>query len=121
MVRAKLEHESEPSLEPYTDDRYHEVHIKLAIPVAAFDAAREWLDQHGAVHGFVASRNPNERTPEEVLQFVNLRIGSGGRAAADARVDGLVEVLRRNGFAVREVKRETTIFDTHRAHDRWWA
>ncbi len=121
VLRAKLEHESQPSLEPYAPGRYHEVHIKLSIPAAEFDSRREWLRTEGPNHGFVASSNPRERTDTHVLQFVNLRIYEGTLADADVRVESLLTTLADAGFAVIEVKRETTVFDTHHALDRWWA
>ncbi|MCB9677136.1 MAG: hypothetical protein H6737_18610 [Alphaproteobacteria bacterium] len=121
VLRAKLEHESEPSLEPYGPGRYHEVHIKLAIPADGYDTERAWLVENGRPHGFVASSNPRERTGDTVVQFVNLRIYEGDRSAADARVDEVLAVLGARGLDVVEVKRETTVFDTHHALDRWWA
>ncbi|MEZ4320654.1 MAG: hypothetical protein R3F61_24440 [Myxococcota bacterium] len=121
VLRAKLEHETEPSLEPYGPGRYHEVHVKLAIPPDGYEAARAWLVENGRAHGFVASSNPRERTDEAVLQFVNLRIYEGDRAAADVRVAEILALLGDQGFDIVEVKRETTIFDTHHALDRWWA
>ncbi|MEZ6090146.1 MAG: hypothetical protein R3C05_19390 [Pirellulaceae bacterium] len=40
VVRAKLEHESSPSLKAFTPERYHEVHIKLKLPARTFTAVQ---------------------------------------------------------------------------------
>jgi len=121
VVRAKLEHESEPSIATFDAAHYHEVHIKLAIPAARFEEERSWLQQIGPAHGFVPSSNPRERTSQTVMQFVNLRIYEGDRSSADTQVADLLAVLRDRGLYIAEVKQETTVFDTHRDLDRWWA
>jgi hypothetical protein len=120
VVRAKLEHESLPSLQPYTAEHYHEVHVKLEIPAAGYDEAAAGLRELGQVHGFVPSRNPRERGAEWVMQFVNLRLYEGGQEDADRRVIDLLRALRAAGHEVVEVKRETVVFDTHQQLDRWW-
>ena len=119
VIRAKLEHESTPSVETYSREQYHEVHIKLRIPTPEFDAARIRLGELGSELGFVPSRNPLERRPEFTTQFVNLRIYEGDLSSADGRVAAIVQRVG-DEFEVIEVKRETTLFDTHQALDQWW-
>ncbi len=121
VMRAKLEHETRPTVTTFSRAQYHEVHIKLAIPAESFPDRRERLAELGKVEGFVASSNPRERTDGRVMQFVNLRIYEGDQTAADARVRDLVNLLETEGFVVRETKQETVIFDTNLALDEWWA
>ena len=121
VVRAKLEHETRPTVASFSRAQYHEVHIKLAIPAESFPRRRQQLAELGKVKGFVASNNPRERTDGQVMQFVNLRIYEGDQAGADARVRELVTCLEAEGFVVRETKQETVIFDTHLELDEWWA
>ncbi len=121
VVRAKLEHETRPTLTAFSRAQYHEVHIKLAIPAESFSRRRRQLAELGKAKGFVASNNPRERTGDLVMQFVNLRIYEGDQTAADARVQDLVTGLETEAFVVRETKQETVIFDTNLALDEWWA
>ena len=121
VVRAKLEHETRPTVTTFSRAQYHEVHIKLAIPAESFEQRRRRLAQLGEQEGFVASSNPRERTDGRVMQFVNLRIYEGEQTAADVRVQALAALLRAEGFVVRETKQETVIFDTHLELDAWWA
>ncbi len=121
VVRAKLEHETRPTVTTFSRAQYHEVHIKLAIPAESFSRRRRQLAELGKVKGFVASSNPRERTGDRVMQFVNLRIYEGDQTLADARVRDLVTCLEKEGFVVREAKQETVIFDTHHELDEWWA
>jgi hypothetical protein len=119
VARVKVEHESEPSLPRFDAERYHEVHIKLAIEPARFDEVYTWLTRGD--HGWVASRNPRERRPDRVLQFVTLRCYDGDRADADARVARASATLRDAGLEIVEIKRETAVLDTDLARDAWWA
>lgn len=119
VARVKVEHESEPSLSRFDAERYHEVHIKLAVEAARFDAVYPWLTRGD--HGWVASRNPRERRPDRVLQFVTLRCYDGDRADADARVARAAATLRDAGLEIVEIKRETAVLDTDLARDAWWA
>ena len=121
VVRAKLEHETRPTVTRFSRAQYHEVHIKLAIPADRFEARRRELATMAQTLGFVASSNPRERKSGLVMQFVNLRIYDGDQAAADRRVRELVEHLEAADFTVRETKQETVIFDTHLELDAWWA
>ncbi len=121
VVRAKLEHETRPTVTTFSRAQYHEVHIKLAIPAESFSRGRRQLAELGKVKGFVASSNPRERTDSLVMQFVNLRIYEGDQTAADAQVRDLVTCLEAAGFVVSETKQATVIFDTNLALDQWWA
>jgi hypothetical protein len=120
VVRAKLEHESLPSLPQYDRQRYHEVHVKLKVAADQYDATVARLRELGKAHGFVPSRNPRERSADWVTQFVNLRLYEGRQESADRTVAGLLAALREAGLEVVEVKRETTVFDTHQQLDQWW-
>ncbi|MEN0067525.1 MAG: hypothetical protein AAGA48_35665 [Myxococcota bacterium] len=120
-IRVKIEHESLPSLEFFDAERYHEVHIKLSIDAEAFDETYAWLEQAGRDVGWRPSRNPYERRNDQVVQFVTLRAYKGDRAAVDARVLHAVTLLEVQGLVPVEIKRETTVLDTRRAHDAWWA
>ena len=120
MVRAKLEHESLPSLPEFTERQYHEVHVKLKIPAESYDSTFEQLKQLGGQHGFVPSRNPLDRQSDSVTQFVNMRLYSGNQAEADETVARTLQVLQGASLQVVEVKRETVVLDTHRQLDQWW-
>ncbi len=119
VLRVKLEHEGGSADAEYDAARYHEVHVKLAIPAASFDAVRPRLD--GLFPGAVPSRNPAERTAEVVHQFVNLRCREGGRADADRTVAALLAAIAPLGVHVAETRREDVVFDTATGLDRWWA
>ncbi|MEM7233229.1 MAG: hypothetical protein AAF517_13720 [Planctomycetota bacterium] len=121
VVRAKLEHESQPSLSQFSESQYHEVHIKLAIPGAELAKSTEALRVLGAKSGFVASRNPREVRGEVAMQFVNLRIYSGTEDEASRRIEEIQAELVSHEFQVEEIKRETVVFDTRQSLDAWWA
>ncbi len=105
----------------FDDERYHEVHIKLSLPDGRYDELYAWLVDAAPAVGWVPSRNPFERRAGEVVQLVTLRCYEGDRAAADRRVDEALASLAARGVDVVEVKRETTVLDTHPRHDRWWS
>lgn len=119
VIRAKLEHESLPSLPAFDREHYHEIHVKLSIPAAEFDRVREDLLALGKQHDFVPSRNPRDRREGLVTQFVNKRLYSGEQADADLAVSRMLAALEPMA-TVLEVKRETVVFDTMQQHDRWW-
>ena len=121
VLRFKLEHESLPTLRRFTPERYREIHVKLSLPEADADTRLARLAELAPALGVVPSRNPLERRAGRVIQFVNLRIYDGDLAACERRVDGVVAALEADGFTVLQVKRETTVLDTRRAHDAWWA
>jgi len=121
VLRFKLEHESLPTLPRFTPERYREIHVKLSLPEAEADARRTRLTELGRVWGFVPSRNPRERRAGRLIQFVNLRVYEGDLAACAQRVDAVVSALEGEGFQILQVKQETTVLDTRRAHDAWWA
>lgn len=120
VVRIKVEHETEPSLNNYTATRYHEVHIKLSIDDSSFENDFSWLSEQSAAFSWVPSRNPYERREGIVIQFVTLRCYEGDRASADAVVAEAEAAIRSRGLHILEIKRETAVLDTHRGHDAWW-
>lgn len=119
VLRVKLEHEGGAPDAVFDPLRYHEVHVKLAIPEASFGAVRPRLE--GLVPGAVPSRNPVARKRGVVHQFVNLRCRRGGRADADVVVASLLAAVASLGVDVVETKREDVVFDTAVALDAWWA
>jgi len=121
IVRAKLEHETLPSLSSYSEEQYHEVHCKLRLPAPDFEARRSALQAVVEPIGMVLSRNPYERSEEAVIQFANGRIKKGDVAGADAIVAAWEAAIDEGEFERVETKRETVVFDTHVAHDAWWA
>ncbi|MCB9763696.1 MAG: hypothetical protein H6739_28260 [Alphaproteobacteria bacterium] len=121
VLRAKLEHESLPTLPALDARRYRELHIKLALPADRFEAELDRLRAMSDGWGFVLSRNPHERRGDVVHQFLNLRRYAGTPAQADAFAAALVAALTEAAFAVVETRRETAIVDTNLGHDRWWA
>jgi hypothetical protein len=120
ILRVKLEHESLPTLPAFSPSQYREVHVKLAIPPDDYPDTMRRLALDAPRFGFVPSRNPLDRKPDAVTQFLNMRLYQGTLADADAHTHALVEHLRSLSIPIREVKQETAIFDTHRDHDRWW-
>jgi hypothetical protein len=121
VLRFKLEHEGAPTLPRFSEERYREVHIKLRLPERDDAEILERLRALGQRWGFVPSRNPNERAAGWVHRFVNLRIYEGDAAGAAARVDRIAAALAAAGLEILEIKQETTVLDTGRAHDAWWA
>ncbi|MEO0603596.1 MAG: hypothetical protein AAF211_19310, partial [Myxococcota bacterium] len=87
----------------------------------AYDTTWAWLRDAGDEMGWRPSRNPYARQADGVVQFVTLRAYTGTRADVDARVERALERLESRGIRPVEVKRETTVFDTRRDHDAWWA
>jgi len=120
-VRVKIEHETEPSLTTFDAERYHEVHIKLGLAPAEYATTYAWLEEAGATLGWRPSRNPYERRADRITQFVTLRAYEGRRDDVDRRVEAALAALAARGLVPLEVKRETTVLDTRRAHDAWWA
>ena len=120
VIRAKLEHESLPSLGRYDATHYHEIHVKLRLPTTSYQRDYECLRSLGEQHQFVPSRNPLDTDDDGVTQFVNQRIYAGTQADADSSVDAMLVALKREDFEVIEVKRETVVFDTDQQLDAWW-
>ncbi|MFT4978146.1 MAG: hypothetical protein ACI8S6_004054 [Myxococcota bacterium] len=121
-VRIKLEHESLPTIEPFSKHCYREIHLKLSIPEATYPAVMARLRAESDRSGCVPSRNPYQRREGQVIQFVNLRIYEGDLAGAEAQTQALVAALSAPGdLRVIEVKSETTVIDTAQALDSWWA
>lgn len=120
VLRAKLEHESLPTLDRFSESQYHEVHIKLRLSKTDHKKQIEKLKELGSRLGFVPSRNPLERNANEVIQFVNLRMYSGDRESADQIVESIVSKLENQHFAIKEIKRETVVYDTRQDLDDWW-
>ena len=121
VERAKLEHESLPTISPFSEANYHEVHIKLSIAGKSYPSEYDRLKQLGDQLDFVPSRNPFQRTEDHVIQFANLRIYSGDQGDADAKVSVVEQALADAEFNVVETKRETVVFDTAHQLDAWWA
>lgn len=121
VQRAKLEHESLPTVTPFSKENYHEVHIKLQINADVYEHDFARLNQLGDRYGFVPSRNPFQRTESTVIQFANLRIYQGDQSSADATIENVQRALADNDFQVVETKRETVVFDTAHQMDAWWA
>jgi len=120
VLRAKLEHESLPTLSQFNQTQYHEVHVKLRLPAADYESGMETLKRLGQQYCFVPSRNPYDRQTDFVVQFINLRIYDGSRSEADSRINKIVDIVKQQDFEVIEVKRETVVYDTHQALDSWW-
>ena len=120
VIRAKLEHESLPSLDTFSETNYHEIHVKLLIPDSAYQETHQALVTIGAKKGFVPSRNPLGQKEEGVTQFINQRIFSGSHEQADEKISDMLKSIEHLQLSVIEVKRETVIFDTHQKLDQWW-
>ena len=121
VARVKIEQGGRPTLPTLSPERYAEAHLKLRIPRAGAEATLAHLRAAASEHGFALSRNPREQTADALVQFVNLRVYTGTIADADARVDAVTAWLTAQGLPPAEVRRETTILDTARARDAWWA
>jgi len=120
VLRGKMEHESLPSISPYTKANYHEVHFKLLIEESKFESIFEKLKKLSGSYGFVPSQNPYEKKDNGVTQFINLRIYDGTQESADQKVHEIHTVLEELDLKVLETKRETIVFDTFRKLDQWW-
>ena len=120
VLRAKLEHETAPSLPAFDRQHYHEIHIKLDLPADGCQRAYQQLLAMGKEHDFVPSKNPFDRRGDRVTQFVNKRLYDGDWSTADRSLEMLLAALREASFEVVEVKRETVVFDTNQQLDQWW-
>jgi len=116
VVRVKLEAVLGTDGLP-TDDGYYEFHVKVRVPELArlVDLAMI-ADRHDGR----LSRNDRSRDDSGAQRFVTLRVYRSDRAAAEARLDALVEVLRANGFAIAGTAREYTIYDSRIELDAGW-
>ena len=120
VTRVKLEHESLPTLSRFDKQHYQEVHIKLHIPAQLYEADYQRLLELGDRLGFVPSQNPLQRNETTITQFANLRIYEGNYESASVRIAQIAQALAKGGFSIKEVKRETIIFDTAQVLDAWW-
>lgn len=119
--RVKLEHESLPSIEPYTRENYREVHVKLEIPADAYEKAKARLFELAPVHGFVPSRNPREANEESVMQLVNFRFYDGTPSEADRKVDEAMAAIGAECGVVKGRRSETVVFDSNIRMDEDWS
>ena len=120
VIRVKLEHESLPTLSKFDRQHYQEVHIKLDIPAPQYKADYQRLRELGKQYGFVPSQNPLQRSETMITQFANLRIYEGDYESASFQIERITQALADEGFSIKEVKRETIVFDTAQALDSWW-
>ena len=120
VTRIKLEHESLPTLPRFDRQHYQEVHIKLDIPARLYEKDYQRLLELGEQQGFVPSQNPLQRSENIITQFANLRIYEGNYESASIQIKRITQALANRGFSVKEVKRETIVFDTAQALDSWW-
>ena len=121
VVRAKLEHESQPTFRKFSREHYHETHIKLAIPRDRYDEVYLTLQKLGQELDFVPSRNPLAQQSDHVVQFLNNRLYEGSAESADHMISSVLDRLEALDVDVLETKRETVVFDTHQQLDQWWA
>ena len=117
-VRTKLEHESLPTVEPSVET-YREVHFKCILPAVkrdAFISAVRSMDDT-----LVPSNNPYETFDNgDITQFINKRYYDGTVEEADKQSDAVASMLS-TMCTVKEVKRESIVYDSNLSHDKWWA
>ena len=113
ILRAKLEHESLPTLAP-AHDTYREAHVKIQVPTGVLLQT---------VPDYVMSSNPMVSYPEYKVLFLNARYYEGTTEEVDRHVDYSVAMIKQANpqCTVMEVKKETTVFDTNHNLDKWWA
>lgn len=117
-LRIKLEHESLPTVAP-NNENYREVHFKCVIPADQRDDVIERVAKFD--NTVVPSSNPFEkRTDGTVVQFFNKRYYDGTVDQVD-RLSEEIEQHLNTLCDVKEVKRESVVFDTNLNHDKWWA
>ena len=117
-VRIKLEHESLPTNDP-TADTYREVHFKCIMPSDDRDSIFQRMAEFDST--IVPSSNPFEKMKDgNIVQFFNKRYYEGTVEEVDQASNEIVAALN-TMCTVKEVKRESVVFDTNLEHDKWWA
>ncbi|MEU7526018.1 nucleotidyl transferase AbiEii/AbiGii toxin family protein [Saccharothrix sp. NPDC042600] len=123
VLRVKVEAAPWNEGVPRTDDQarpdlYFEHHVKLRLPRDDWKALSAVLDVAKA-HNAHLSRNARRRTEgRKEERFVTQRCHGVGRATARARLDALLEALRR--WKVLEVEEEYVVHDDALEVDRGW-
>jgi hypothetical protein len=93
--------------------------LKLAIPV---DADLDELGQAFRALGAHLSRNARKPVIGGLQErFVTIRSFGVGPAAADARFEAVMALVRARGLNVRDRVREYTVYDSAMQADRGWA
>lgn len=117
-VRTKLEHESLPTVTPSLNT-YREVHFKCIMPASRRkDLIKLVRDMDDTL---VPSNNPYETLDDgNITQFINKRFYDGTVEEADKSSDDIAAMLSAL-CTVKEVKRESVVYDSNLSHDKWWA
>lgn len=117
-IRIKLEHESLPTNNP-TADTYREIHFKCVMPSTERDAIIQRMAEFDST--IVPSSNPFEKLKDgNIVQFFNKRYYEGTVEEVD-QSSVMIEDHLNTLCTVKEVKRESVVFDTNLEHDKWWA
>ena len=117
-VRTKLEHESLPTNAP-SPETYREIHFKCVMN----EKDRDNIIRQMSVfdNNIVPSSNPFEKLEDgKIVQFFNKRYYDGTVEGVDNQSELIVAHLNKL-CDVKEVKRESIVFDTNIKHDKWWA
>jgi hypothetical protein len=125
VVRVKLEAVTTNEGVPATDEQaralhagnYFEFHVKAALPGGADLAPLRALCRRHAAH---LSRNALKAEEGRTERFVTLRVYGVGGDRAGRAFDGLLGDLRSAGYALSNVQREYTLFDSNAAIDAGW-
>lgn len=108
VLRVKIEHESLPTVAP-SEKTYRECHIKIFVP---HGISCEYPD------GYVRSRNPKQVSDDGSIFFLNRRWYSGSIESINKELQDLV---LDPAIQIHETKVESTIFDSNKELDAWWA
>ena len=113
ILRAKLEHETLPSLEP-CKEHYRECHLKFKHP------KNEPLI---TIPGYVASRNIMEEIDTHSIAFLSARYYAGSLILVDTAIDIASETIKilNPKAELLSVHKESIVFDTNPEMDNWWA
>ena len=122
VYRMKIEHEDLPTLSP-TVHTYRECHIKIGFRKDNFKSDLDLLKMDGNLADFSFSNNPHSSDKDFIFQFMNIRSRSGTIDRFDSQIELTLRYLAEKypDLVIFKPKIETTIVDTHRGHDSWWA
>ncbi len=121
VLRVKLEHESQPSLQEFSEETYREVHVRLALDSQSHAKSMEFLKENARTFGYAPSANLFSTKGDVIGQFLTLRHYSGNVEESNNKIQDLLGFLDSNAILVTEVKREVVAFDTNLQLDKWWA
>ena len=113
VLRSKLEKDILGKFSKTAYDQYYEIHMKYMLSLEELPSFKELAYNRG----WHPSTNPYQQNEDgTVVQFVNKRFTDIDAIEPD--IDETLSVL--NVAELRDVKRETVVYDSNVEHDKWW-